>query len=327
MNKNQYTNALNDLTLDCWRMQLVERLECLKGVASALQYLHDDCHVIYRDLKPDNIGFYRKPHPNCHCGKRHQQDHPTTAVNRDNGCCTCFTEIPKLFDFGLAKELKPKYLMPHPHYDPREGVDTYKLTARSGSRRYMSPEVAFSTPYNEKADVYSFGIVLYQTASLVTPFEGYSMQMHEQEVLSSGERPDIKIPCAKRTLTKVRKSSVSSYAQWMNVKENAKKNKHLERRTKSVWPKELKTLLDSCWHDDMRHRPSMKCIVAKLEESIRELNCVRENQNAQPGTKIRKTMLSRATDRTSKSSMQEIEWFGSGGESGESDLGRCTSTQ
>ena len=86
--------------------------------------------VVSCDLQPDNIGFYRKPHPHGGGG---------------------YTEIPKLFDFGLAKELKPKLLKAHPHHETGATLNTYRLTARSGSRRYMAPEVAFSTPYNEKA--------------------------------------------------------------------------------------------------------------------------------------------------------------------------------
>merc|ERR1711957_575365 len=120
----------NMLPLESWSLQLAQRLEGLKGVASALTYLHDECSVIYRDCKPDNIGFYRKPHPNCHCGKRS----PTASANGSSCSCTCYTEIPKLFDFGLAKELKPKLLKAHPHHERDRTVDTYKLTAGSGSQ-------------------------------------------------------------------------------------------------------------------------------------------------------------------------------------------------
>ena len=120
--------------LKSWKAGLAERLEGLKGIATGLQYLHDDCNVIYRDVKvrsfihsvansflseslnthdmckfkffkPDNIGFYRKFHPHCNCGKR------SFNTSKDKGCggCTCYTDIPQLFDFGLAKELKPPY--------------------------------------------------------------------------------------------------------------------------------------------------------------------------------------------------------------------------
>jgi serine/threonine protein kinase len=73
-----------------------ERLQVALDVADALEYLHEH-RIIYRDLKPENIGF----------------DFKDTVI---------------LFDFGLAKELKPgKY------------SETYHLTGHTGSLRFMSP--------------------------------------------------------------------------------------------------------------------------------------------------------------------------------------------
>mmetsp|Transcript_33699 Transcript_33699/g.72882 ORF Transcript_33699/g.72882 Transcript_33699/m.72882 type:complete len:698 (-) Transcript_33699:150-2243(-) len=257
-------NDVHDsLPMETWRGQLAQRLEGLKGIASALRYLHDDCRVVYRDVKPDNIGFYRKPDPRCHSG---------------------YAEIPKLFDFGLAKELKPQYLCAsHPLGRPKSnpvgepsGFDTYKLTARSGSRRYMAPEVALSSPYNERADVYSLGIVLYQVASLVTPFEGYSLYRHEEEVLALGDRPDARIPCKRRSLKKIKRSLGVSYAEWLAGRKRRgegfeKMNNLLALRTKCVWTEGLRDLIEECWHSNLFLRPSMEDVVERLEGCIREL--------------------------------------------------------
>ena len=43
----------------------------------------------------------------------------------------------KIFDFGLAKELKPI---------EREGKDEYETSGLAGTRRYMAPEVAEELP-------------------------------------------------------------------------------------------------------------------------------------------------------------------------------------
>lgn len=43
---------------------------------------------------------------------------------------------------------------------PGSNPVTYKLTGETGSFRYMAPEVAQSLPYNQRADVYGFGIML-----------------------------------------------------------------------------------------------------------------------------------------------------------------------
>jgi serine/threonine protein kinase len=73
-----------------------ERLQVALDVADALEYLHEH-RIIYRDLKPENIGF----------------DCKDTVI---------------LFDFGLAKELKPG-----------DYSETYHLTGHTGSLRFMSP--------------------------------------------------------------------------------------------------------------------------------------------------------------------------------------------
>jgi serine/threonine protein kinase len=62
--------------------------------------LFSPASVIYRDLKPDNIGF---------------------DVRGDV----------KIFDLGLAKEIDPKMKL---------ADGTYNLTADTGSLRYMAPE-------------------------------------------------------------------------------------------------------------------------------------------------------------------------------------------
>ncbi len=67
----------------------------------------------------------------------------------------------KIFDFGLA------CLMPSGGDPNRE---KYEMSG-AGSPRYMAPEVLVDEPlYNLKADVYTFGIVLWQILSLMLPF-------------------------------------------------------------------------------------------------------------------------------------------------------------
>lgn len=132
------------------RAQLVERLRVALDLARAVQYLHDNS-VAFRDIKPENIGF-------------------------DNG------GVLKLFDFGLAKEVKPSR---------RYADGTYRLTGNTGSRRYMAPEVAKARPYNLSVDSYSFGILLWEMLALEKPFKGYNELRHMQEVVEGGVRPMI----------------------------------------------------------------------------------------------------------------------------------------
>ena len=90
-----------------------------------------------------------------------------------------------MFDFGLAKELRPE--------DVKEG-GRYELTGNTGSRRYMAPEVAKECHYDKSVDVYSFGILLWELCSSDKPFYGYSSNKHMQKVVLGGERPKMDGP-------------------------------------------------------------------------------------------------------------------------------------
>lgn len=126
----------------------MERLTVAKNIALAIQYLHSQS-IVYRDLKPDNVGF------------------------NDQGDV-------KIFDFGLAKCLHP---------DDKMDNDLYNLTGNTGSLRYMAPEVALGKPYDHRVDSYSFGILFWQLCSLTTPYSGYTCKMHSEFVVRKGNRP------------------------------------------------------------------------------------------------------------------------------------------
>mmetsp|Transcript_7833 Transcript_7833/g.8998 ORF Transcript_7833/g.8998 Transcript_7833/m.8998 type:complete len:463 (-) Transcript_7833:15-1403(-) len=134
------------------RNLLADRLRVAFDIASALLYLHQN-KIIYRDLKPDNVGF------DC------------------NG-------IVKLFDFGLAKELDDTMRLGY-------CSEFYQLSGNTGSLRYMAPEVALSQPYNLTADVYSFGLLLWQMSSLELPYDGMSRADHSLYVVKGKQRPEL----------------------------------------------------------------------------------------------------------------------------------------
>lgn len=130
----------------------VERLSIAYDLACALSYLHG-MSVIYRDLKPDNVGF---------------------DVRGDV----------KIFDFGLAKELDERQ---------RLDDGTFNLTQDTGSPRYMAPEVWLGTNYNETADTYSFSILCWQIFALDTPYDHIkTSNMLEKSVIKGGVRPKLK---------------------------------------------------------------------------------------------------------------------------------------
>lgn len=126
----------------------VNRMEASFGIANALDYIHS-MNLVYRDLKPDNIGF--------------------DAMGKV-----------KVFDFGLAKELSPR--------DQLEN-GLYKLTGFTGSIRYMAPEVGLRRPYNQKVDNYSFSMLLWYIMALEPPYGFYTPEMFVSRVFQQGHRP------------------------------------------------------------------------------------------------------------------------------------------
>ena len=126
----------------------------------------------------------------------------------------------KIFDFGLAKELDPSL---------RHGcTEFYELSGNTGSLRYMAPEVARSEPYNLTADVYSFGLLLWQVCSMDLPYDGMNRQDHSELVVYGNERPPLD----------------------------------------SSWSTPLRILMKRAWEPDPSVRPSMDSIYKILKREI-----------------------------------------------------------
>lgn len=70
----------------------------------------------------------------------------------------------KLFDFGLAAVVKRRTFC----------EEVYEMSGNTGTLAYMAPEVALRKPYNEKVDIFSFGIILWQMLHGEAPFKGLS---------------------------------------------------------------------------------------------------------------------------------------------------------
>ncbi len=69
-----------------------------------------------------------------------------------------------LTDFGLGKR---------PHLDTR--LTAFGVSV--GTPEYMAPEVALGLPADHRADLYSFGVILYELLLGVLPFQGANEQM------------------------------------------------------------------------------------------------------------------------------------------------------
>ena len=135
---------------------LDEALPIAKQIAEALEAAHE-AGVIHRDLKPANIKV------------------------REDGTV-------KVLDFGLAKALDP-----NPTGDPSQSPT---LTAAAtqmgvimGTAAYMSPEQARGKPVDKRADIWSFGVVLYEMLTGHRAFQGEDVSL----TLASVMRSDVNV--------------------------------------------------------------------------------------------------------------------------------------
>jgi serine/threonine protein kinase len=126
----------------------------------------------------------------------------------------------KILDFGLARIVDKTSL---------DSNGVYAMSGETGSLRYMAPEVADAFPYNHKADVYSYGIVLWELNAGKKPFDGLNRELFYERVVHGGERP----PMSKK------------------------------------WSEELKALLADCWSADIEVRPSFPDIVNKIDAMLK----------------------------------------------------------
>jgi eukaryotic-like serine/threonine-protein kinase len=109
---------------------LEEGLVIARQIAEALAYAHEK-GVTHRDLKPANVKI--TPEGNV-----------------------------KVLDFGLAKVLQgPKNLDSDPSHSPTITNPTLEGMIL-GTAAYMSPEQAKGKPVDKRADIWAFGVVLYE---------------------------------------------------------------------------------------------------------------------------------------------------------------------
>ena len=117
---------------------LDEALPIARQIAEALEAAHEQ-GVIHRDLKPANIKV---------------KDDATV----------------KVLDFGLAKAFEPQA-----GSDPAESPTVTAATQQGvilGTAAYMSPEQASGSSVDKRADIWSFGVVLFEMVTGRRPFEG-----------------------------------------------------------------------------------------------------------------------------------------------------------
>ena len=66
-----------------------------------------------------------------------------------------------------------------------------RLRGQTGSVRYMAPEVALGSSYDQSIDVYSFSLVAWEALHLRKPFNGLNVESHRRVVCRDGGREEI----------------------------------------------------------------------------------------------------------------------------------------
>jgi serine/threonine-protein kinase len=126
------------------RLPVDEAVDVARQIAEALEAAHEQ-GIVHRDLKPANI-----------------QLTPEGKV--------------KVLDFGLAKALDPAVSASTVHGEAAMSPTITSLGTVAGiilgTAAYMSPEQARGRPADRRADIWSFGVVLYELLAGRRLFEG-----------------------------------------------------------------------------------------------------------------------------------------------------------
>lgn len=142
-------------------LNLAEVLDLSIQVMSALATAHQ-AGIVHRDIKPDNI-----------------------MVRRDG--------YVKVVDFGLAKLTQTAQVSTNTSLSTLLQVDTGTGVVM-GTTAYMSPEQARGLELDERTDIWSLGVVLYEMLAGTTPFKGDTAGDLIVSILERDPTPLVAIP-------------------------------------------------------------------------------------------------------------------------------------
>ncbi|MBI3207571.1 MAG: serine/threonine-protein kinase [Candidatus Solibacter usitatus] len=132
-------------------MTIDDAMPILKQLVDGIEAAHEK-NIYHRDLKPDNIKIT-----------------PEGVV--------------KILDFGLAKAADPITVVDDPANAPTLRLMTV-AGAIMGTPSYMSPEQASGKPVDKRADIWAFGVIVWEMLTRSRLFGGETIAHTMSEVLS-----------------------------------------------------------------------------------------------------------------------------------------------
>jgi len=125
------------------RLKLAEILDIAIQIVAALDAAHE-ARIVHRDIKPENVMIRRRDH------------------------------LVKVLDFGLAKITEKRSTAFTGQESDLEAATAFKTAPGQimGTISYMSPEQAQAREVDERTDIWSTGVILYEMVAGVQPFGG-----------------------------------------------------------------------------------------------------------------------------------------------------------
>ena len=171
--------------------------------AMGIAYLHraNVLHRVKREaVEPPHRARARGPMPRAtHC-RPAMQDIKACNVMLDKG------QNAKVCDFGLAKPFTVDEDALALGSDAERRASEHSRTCGIGTLRYMAPEVMLRTEhqvqvrYNAAADVYSYGLLLWELTHGATAFRGYDGICVACQLAPGGQRPPLALPAELESL-------------------------------------------------------------------------------------------------------------------------------
>src|SRR5713226_8908111 len=148
---------------------MLRALPIAKQIADGLEYAHER-GIIHRDLKPANV-----------------------KLTADGNV--------KILDFGLAKALDTPTPQGNPSISPTLTQEGTRAGVILGTAAYMAPEQARGAVVDKRADIWAFGVVLYEMLTGKQPFAGETVSDTLAAVLRAEPQWD-SIPALMRRLVR-----------------------------------------------------------------------------------------------------------------------------